>query len=162
MKDLPVQDPLARQTPPIPGPPPYVGPASQHVSAPSYWTAPPLPDPRRTAMWAHLGALLMDLGGLLTCGITSLLLWIPPLVIHNGRSAGDPFVRRHARQALNFAFTELLAVLVLLVLFAVAAPLAVPLTLAVCVTTVVLRIIAATAANRGEPYVYPLAIPFLS
>jgi uncharacterized protein len=103
----------------------------------------------------------MDVGGLLTCGVTSLLMWVPPLVIHNGQNAADPFVRHHARQALNFAFTELVASVVLILLIGMAGVLGLLLTLVAFVLTIVLRILAASAASRGELYVYPLAIPFL-
>ncbi|TDD45811.1 DUF4870 domain-containing protein [Nonomuraea terrae] len=116
-------------------------------------------------MWTHLGALLLDVGGLLTCGISSLLLWIPPLVILNGPSGTDPFVRRHARQSLNFAFTELItaAVLVMVVYTTggLGALLAIPLALVIWIAAIVFRILATTTATRGTPYDYPVSIPFL-
>ncbi|PZG16617.1 DUF4870 domain-containing protein, partial [Nonomuraea aridisoli] len=120
---------------------------------------------RSTAMWTHLGALLLDVGGLLTCGVSSLLLWIPPLVILNGPSGADPFVRRHARQSLNLAFTELIAAAVIAMAVSttggIGVLLAIPLALVIWIAATVFRILAATTANRGLPYHCPVAIPFL-
>ncbi|NRQ32623.1 DUF4870 domain-containing protein [Nonomuraea sp. NN258] len=150
----------------------WSGPEPHWPAAPPYWSwwirqqpwsVPPASgQARSSAMWAHLGALLMDVAGLVTCGVTSLLIWIPPLVILNGAAGADPFVRHQARQSLNFAFTELIASFALLFLVLVTGGLAIVLALAMWVVFIVFRIMAATAANRGEPYRYPLAIPFLA
>lgn len=70
-----------------------------------------------------------------------------------------PFVRGHTATALNFQLTMIIAAAVgaitvwLIIGFFII--------IAVSIIIVVLSIIAAIAANRGEAYVYPLTIPFI-
>ncbi|MFC0860854.1 DUF4870 domain-containing protein [Sphaerimonospora cavernae] len=112
-------------------------------------------------MWAHLGALLLNIGGLVTCGISSLLLWLPPLVIYNSERGRDPFVRQHAKEALNFALTELVVSLLLLVPMMVVGVLVLLVALPIFIVAIIFRAMAATAANRGDWYRYPISIPFI-
>jgi hypothetical protein len=93
-------------------------------------------------MWA----LFANLGGIFFS-------FIPPLVIYLIYKDRDPFIRRHATQALNFqiivAIAEIVSVVLMIVLIGF-------LTLAaVVVCAIVFPIIASIAANKGEEYTYP-------
>ena len=101
-------------------------------------------------MITHLLAftgLIIPLGGI-----------VGPLVMWLTQREKHPFVDEAGKQALNFnisiviyAIVSAIAILILIgILFLVA----------VVVVWVVFVIIAAVKANNGEPYSYPLAIPF--
>jgi uncharacterized Tic20 family protein len=81
--------------------------------------------------------------------------FIPSLIVYLVYKDRDPFLHRHAVQALNFqiivaiAFFATWILTIIFVLFA-------PLMFAVWVCMVVFSIIAAMAANKGEEYTYPL------
>lgn len=100
-------------------------------------------DPRTMAMLAQLLAIFTGFLG--------------PLVIYlvNGPN-GDPFVRHHSAEALNFQITTLIAAvaaavsLILLVGF-VLLPV-------VVIGALVLELVATLAANRGEWYRFPINI----
>ncbi len=102
-------------------------------------------DPKTVAMLTHLAGIFFG--------------FIPALIVYLLKP-NDPFVRHHAAQALNFeitliiaytAATVLIIVLIGLLLFPI-----------VFVVSLVFHIAAAVAANRGEWYRYPIAIPLLS
>jgi uncharacterized Tic20 family protein len=113
-----------------------------------YQTVRPL-SPSDEKLWATL----IHLGGIF-------LHFLPALVGYLLLKDRGPFVRDHTKNALNFQLTVLLGNIVgiftswffvgLLVLLAVA------------VVNIVFCIIAAVAANRGQVYVYPLAIRFIA
>ncbi|MFE1415553.1 DUF4870 domain-containing protein [Streptomyces sp. NPDC058746] len=101
--------------------------------------------------------LLLCWGGVLTCGVTSLLLWIPPLAM---RGTHDPLRRQHATQALNSALTQLTLTIPALTLCC-AVPIAGALVvLAYCVAWTVFAITAATAASERKPFRYPSLFAF--
>lgn len=85
--------------------------------------------------------------------------FVPALVGYLVLKDRGPFVRGHSATALNFQLTMIIASIVggvltlILVGFLILA--------AVPILVLVLSIIAALAANRGEAYVYPLTIPFV-
>jgi uncharacterized protein len=136
-------------TSPAPAPGPSYGPPA----APSY-TGQIQPmsaaDERTWGMFAHLAPFVGALVGLPFLG---------PLVVFLIYKDRSPFVRRHAVESLNFQLTLLIgyvisAVLMLVIIgFFTAA--------AIAIASIVLQILAAVAANRGEDYRYPLTIRFV-
>lgn len=70
-----------------------------------------------------------------------------------------PLIRQHSGTALNFQLTMLIASLIGAVLTIVL--IGIFILLAVSVVVIIFSIIAAVAANRGETYVYPIAIKFI-
>jgi uncharacterized Tic20 family protein len=118
---------------------------------------PPSEDARRWAMIAHLSAF---------AGAWLALAFVGPLVVYLIKQDDDPFVRDQAAEALNFNLSILLysfvggIVLVLLILLLVGL-LLIPLVIAAAIAWIVLVIVAAQRANRGEAYRYPLTIRFV-
>ena len=102
----------------------------------------------------RLWATLIQVGGII-------IGFISPLVGYLVLKDRSAFVREHAKTALNFQITLVIAYVVAYILTAVTLGLLFFLPLAVWVLNVVFSIIAAMAANRGEPYTYALAIPFV-
>jgi uncharacterized Tic20 family protein len=121
-------------------------------------TTPPPASPDQTVqplrpgdekLWAtliHIGGIFLD--------------FLPALVGYLLLKDRGPLIRDHTRTALNFQLTVLLGTIVgiftswFFVGFLVL--------LVVAVLNIVFSIIAAVAANRGETYVYPLAIRFIT
>jgi uncharacterized Tic20 family protein len=110
------------------------------------------------AVAAHLSALIS-----LVIGFN----FLGPLVIYLLRRDGDAFTRTHAAEALNFNLSAFLyaivggLVLVLLIIFLIGLVL-IPLAIAAAIAWIVLVIVAAMHAGRGEPYRYPATIRFVS
>ncbi|MEI2702342.1 MAG: DUF4870 domain-containing protein [Baekduia sp.] len=108
------------------------------------------------AVLAHLSALIALVVG---------FVFIGPLVVYLLKR-DDPFVRRHAAEALNFNLSVTIYgivggfILVLLIIFVVGL-LLIPLAIAAGVAWFVLVILAAIKANNGEEYRYPLTIRFV-
>ncbi len=94
-------------------------------------------------MWS----LFAHIGGLLTT-------FIVPLVIYLIYKDRDPFIRRHAAQALNFQIIIAIAYFVSsLLIFVVIGFITYPLAF---IISVIFSIMAAMAANKGEEYTYPM------
>jgi uncharacterized protein len=133
----PSDQPPPQQPYNTPPPPPMGG------QAPAYGTpaqAPVSPsDARMWSMFAHIGGLLT---------------WIiAPLVIYLIYKDRDPFIRRHATQALNFQIIISIGYFVsFLLIFVLIGLLGYPLFF---VVSVVFSIMGALAANKGEEYAYP-------
>ena len=129
------QQPYAAQPPP-PSPPPGQAPAyGQPAQAP---VSPS--DARMWSLFGHVGGIFFG--------------FIPSLIIYLMYKDRDPFVRRHATQALNFQ-------IIMTIIYAVSVPLmAIGIGLltwaAAGIAVLVFSIIAAMAANKGEEYTYPL------
>ncbi len=97
-------------------------------------------DERLWATMAHAGALVAG--------------FVAPLVIYLVYKDRSPFIRRHAAQALNFHIMMLLGLMVTWVLmFVVIGVLLLPL---IVLAALIVPIVAAVAANRGEEFSYPL------
>ena len=129
--------------PPPPSPPPYDdADAAQNHALPSEG------DERNWAMLGHLSALI---GAVLpTANI-----WAP-LIVWQMKKDTMPFAADQAREALNFNITAGIAALIALVLkFVLIGFLLFPL---VVIAWLVLTVIAALAASRGEHYRYPFAL----
>ena len=109
------------------------------------------------AMAAHLTALAALIVGLPFVG---------PLIIYLMKKE-NPFVRRHAAEALNFnlsimLYTLILGIVTVILLFLIIGILLFPLFFVLFIAWLVLVIMAAVAASRGEEYRYPLTIRFVS
>jgi uncharacterized Tic20 family protein len=109
------------------------------------------------AMGAHLSALGALLFGLPFMG---------PLIIYLVKKE-NPFVRRHAAEALNFNLSMMLYTIVLafataVLVFVVVGFLLIPLFLVLFAVWFVFVIVASVAASRGEEYRYPLTIRFVN
>ena len=109
--------------------------------APGQWGGAPQvsSDDRTWALLAHLSIFVLGLIG--------------PLVIYLVKKDSSPFVRQHAAEALNFHITLTLAAIVSFVLLLVL--IGALLLLAIGIAAVVLSILAAIAASKGDPYRYP-------
>ncbi|HLV03124.1 DUF4870 domain-containing protein [uncultured Georgenia sp.] len=160
----PQQPPFPGQ-PPHPGQPPYQG-GPYPPPSPGY---PPHPgqgpyyrqpggDDRTIAVLAHLSPLIAIV---LSAGLLSFL---GPLIVWLIWKDRSPLVRNAAASAFNFNMTVWLAnVLAFAVIFTVVLiPLSIVLWVGAFVAQLVLSIMGALAANRGEVYRYPLQVPLLS
>jgi uncharacterized Tic20 family protein len=112
------------------------------------YAAQPTMSPADEKMWATL----THVGGIL-------FYWLVPLIAYLVLKDRGPFVRWHTRQALNFHITLVLAYAAGFVLSLVLVGYLV--LLAAGIVQIVLGIVAAVAANRGEFYRIPLAIEFV-
>ncbi len=133
---------MSNAQPPPPPPPPGYGPGTPWTSTPSRLSP---QDERMWGMFAHLSALVAAMVALAFLG---------PLIVMLTMGERSAFVRRQAVEALNFQITLYIAVAVsalsiLLLVGLVLLP-------AVLIGWLVLTIIAALAANRGEDYRYPI------
>lgn len=110
-------------------------------------------DERMWATFAHLGivaGLVIPLGSILA-----------PLIIWLVQKDKSGFIDEHAKEALNFQITMLIAFIISGILMLVI--IGFFLIIAVAIIDLVYSIIAATKANNGEPYKYPknLCIQFI-
>ena len=145
MSEIP-KDPSAQgdQAPPQPYTPPPPPPPPMSEPGPAYGAqaqAPVSPsDARMWSLFAHVGGIFFG--------------FIPSLIIYVMYKDRDPFVRRHATQALNFQIIVAIIYVVSVPLTAIGIGL---LTWAAAgIAVLVFSIIAAMAANKGEEYTYPL------
>jgi uncharacterized Tic20 family protein len=122
----------------------------------------PAPEPsessRNWAVAAHLSAI---------AAMIVALAFLGPLVVYLAKKDDDAFVREQAAEALNFQLSWLiygfvggivLAVLIILVVGLVLIPVAI----AAAIAWLVLIVVAAVRAGRGEHYRYPLTIRFIT
>jgi uncharacterized protein len=122
------------------------------MSDPSDTPAPgtaPTENERTWGMLAHLSALTGVVVWLLGCIIGPLAVWI-------ARRDQSPFVAEHAREALNFNITVVLAALVCMLLMLVFVGFI--LGTALFVVWLVFTLIAAIKASEGEHYRYPFSL----
>jgi len=108
-------------------------------------------DERLWSTLTHIGALVLSGGG---AG------WLVALIAYLVLKDRGPFVRSHTATELNFQLTLLIAYVAGLILSIVVVGIFV--LIAAWVLSIVLGIIAAVKANKGEYYEYPVAIKFLS
>ncbi|WTL69482.1 DUF4870 domain-containing protein [Streptosporangium sp. NBC_01495] len=97
--------------------------------------------------------MLAHLLGLLTS-------FVGPLVLYLAKKDESPYVRDQAAEALNFQLTVLIAYVVSWVLAFVL--IGFVLMFFLWIGSIIMTIIAAVAANRGERYRYPMNIRFIS
>lgn len=102
---------------------------------------------------AHWGALIA------TVASGSALGFLVPLIIMLTKGQSDPFVRANAAESLNFNLTVLLGMIVsavlVLVFVGIVGLIVIP------IVALILQILGAIAANRGEVYRYPVSIRFV-
>jgi len=123
---------------------------------PPRYSAPPLtPGEERT--WSILTHVIAGGLNLLTGGLFAGL--IGAIVIYVIYKDRGPLIRQHATTTLNFQITLIIVEIIgwitsfiIIGLFILAAA---------WIVNIVFSIMGALAANRGEPYTYPLAIRFI-
>ena len=118
-------------------------PVNPYAAAPS-----PL-SPSDERLWAtliHVGGIFFG--------------FLVPLIGYLVLKDRGPLVRQHSATALNFQLTVLIGYVASWILMFVMIGFVTY--LAVWVYSIVFAIIAAVAANKGEGYKYPLAIPFIN
>ncbi|MET8046675.1 DUF4870 domain-containing protein [Streptosporangium sp. NPDC005286] len=98
-------------------------------------------------------AMLAHLLGLLTS-------FVGPLVLYLAKKDESPYVRDQAAEALNFQLTVMIAYFVCMVLVFVL--IGFVLMFLVWIGSIIMMVIAAVAANRGENHRYPMSIRFVS
>lgn len=132
---------------PTPSAAPYGAPNAAPYAAP-YAGGPVGPVPLSDSD-ARLWSLLAHLGGLLFSFVAPLVIWL----VFRERSR---FVDEHAKEALNFQIALVIAYVVgsvltlVLIGFVILA--------AAGIAALVFSILAAVAANKGEPYRYPVTL----
>lgn len=105
-------------------------------------------------------ASLAHWGGLVATMLTgSSLGFLVPLIIMLTKGQTDPFVRAHAVESLNFNLTVLIGMIVSAVL--VLAFVGIVGLIVIPIVAIILQILGAVAAGRGEPYRYPISIRFV-
>ncbi|WEG08355.1 DUF4870 domain-containing protein [Microbacterium horticulturae] len=131
--------PIPPQQPPVPPQQPPQGP---------YGQAPQPMNPADEKLWAtliHIGGIFFE--------------FIPALIGYLVLKDRGPFINGHAKTALNFQLTLLIAEIVgwitavFIIGFIILA--------AVYIVRIIFSIIAAVKANQGQFYMYPLSIPFI-
>ena len=123
--------------------PPYQPPYEPQPMSPS--------DERMWATFAHLAPFAGALIGLPFLG---------PLVIYLIDKDRSAYVRSQSSESLNFQLTLLIGYLVSFVLALVA--IGFVLLFVIVIASIVLQILGALAANRGEDFRYPMTIRFVS
>lgn len=99
-----------------------------------------------------LWATLIHIGGIFFA-------FVPALIGYLVLKDRGPFVREHTRTALNFQITMAIASIVGTITSFII--IGIFILIAVGIVVIVFSIIAAVAANRGQPYSYPLTIAFI-
>lgn len=151
-QDQPTEGELPYSGQPASGQPPYSG---QPAPPPPPPPAPAYGQPQAygqaqapvSASDARMWALLANLGGIFFSFIAPLIVY----VIYKDR---DPFIRRASAQALNFQIILAIGYFISFILTFIIIGIFTFIALAVC--SIVFPILAAVAANKGEPYDYPL------
>ena len=138
---------MTAETPVPPPPPPTDVPPPPAPGSP----AEPTPDERTWATMAHASALIaMVVGGLMILG---------PLVVWLIKKNESAYVDYHGKEALNFQITmfgvDICAVVVGIATCGIGLIVLLPL---VVLANIILTILAAMAANRGEMYRYPFTL----
>lgn len=136
---------MSDTTPPPPPPPPASPPPPPQNP---YQQSQPL-SPADEKLWAtliHIGGIIFG--------------FLPALIGYLVLKDKGPFIRGHSATALNFQITLLIAYVVGTILTFII--IGVFILAAAWVCAIVFGIIAAVKANQGQPYVYPIAIKFVS
>lgn len=152
----PAQPPFPNTPTPPPAAPVYGGGYGQ--PARQYGRSAAASEDQTWAMFSHLSA---GIGALVSVGWLS---FVGPLIIYVAKKDSSPFVRNAAAGAFNFALSMAIASIVGLVLTVtvVLAVIGIPLMVVGAVLPIVLGIIGAVKASKGEAYTYPFQLKVLS
>ena len=166
----PAPQPPFEQTPPHPTQPYQAGsPPQPPYGQPPYGQVPGPPQapiyagyagpvgvlsPQEERTWGMIAHLAPFAGGLIG------LPFVGALVVFLMYKDRSPFVRRHALESLNFQITLLIGYLISFVLMLVLVGFVLLGILAIA--SIVLQIMAAVAANRGDEYRYPFTLRLIS
>ncbi|WP_026115619.1 DUF4870 domain-containing protein [Nocardiopsis kunsanensis] len=108
-------------------------------------------------MLAHLSGFILACVG-----------WLPPLAIHLAKRKQSAFVRHHSSEAANFQFTLLIPYIIALatfislgIFFPTLSWIGSALFALIWIVAIVFGVLAATSANKGHWYRYPLSIRLL-
>ncbi|MCL2515477.1 MAG: DUF4870 domain-containing protein [Microbacteriaceae bacterium] len=115
---------------------------------------------REERQWSVLTHVIAGGINVISAGLfTGLIAAVVMYIIWKDRG---PFIRGHVTSTLNFQITLIIAEIVAWILTAtvILSIIGVPLIIAIIVLNIVFSIMGALAANRGEPYTYPLSIKF--
>jgi uncharacterized Tic20 family protein len=113
---------------------------------------------RNWAVGAHLSALVAVWLGFGFLG---------PLIVYLIKKDDHPYIRQQAAEALNFNLSVFIyaivgGVIFVILLVLLVGILLIPFVIAAAIGWLVLVILAATKASKGEPYRYPLTIRFVN
>lgn len=97
--------------------------------------------------------VLTHLGGAIFSFIPSLIVWLL-------KKDENAYIGEQAREALNFQVTVIIAQIISSILTVIL--IGFFLMMAVWIANIVLSILAAVAASKGEPYKYPFALRLIS
>ena len=145
----PSEQPFASSQPPPSQPPPQPPPPAQPLPAPG-----PRMSPDTERSWAVASHLSAFVAAYVALG------FLGPLVCMLAIGDRSPAARRHAVEALNFNLTWLLYIAVSAVLTVILVGFV--LLVALAIAYVILVIMAAVAASRGEEFRYPLTLRLVS
>lgn len=106
----------------------------------------PSADEKNIVVLTHLGGAIFS--------------FVPALIVWLLKKDENAFIGEQAREALNFQITVIIAHIVSWILMVIL--IGFVLMLAVWVANIVLCILAAVAASKGEPYRYPFALRLIS
>ena len=113
-------------------------------------------------MWSMLINLATVVGAVLSGGTLTIVAVLVIWLVYRERSALIDF---HGKQQVNLAITTLLAAIVAgigtLITLGIGGLVLIPLMIVFGIYVIVISIIAAVAANKGEYYNIPLTIPFI-
>jgi len=131
--------PIPPQQPPQQPPVPPQGP---------YGQAPQPLNPADEKLWAtliHIGGIFFE--------------FLPALIGYLVLKDRGPFINAHAKAALNFQLTLIIAWIVgIITTFLI---IGIFIIIAAAIVNIVFSIIAAVKANQGQFYTYPMTIPFI-
>jgi uncharacterized Tic20 family protein len=118
----------------------------------------PSADAMQWAMIAHLSALI---------GLVTGMSFLGPLVVYLVKKDEDPYIREQAAEALNFNLSVLIYGFVLglatvILLIVLVGLLLIPVLIAGAIAWLILVIMGAVKAGRGEPFRYPLTLRFVN
>lgn len=99
-----------------------------------------------------LWAILVHIGGIF-------FNFLPALIGYLVLKDRGPFVRQHTGAALNFQITLAIALFAGVILSVIG--IGILILFAASIVNIIFSILAAVAANKGEGYVYPIAIKFI-
>lgn len=124
----------------------HVAPLPQAGAAPSFNTAMVTTDQRNYALFMHLGSLFLG--------------FLVPLIMWLIKKDESTFIDHHGRGLMNWNISLIIYTVVSIILFLLL--IGFLMLLALVILHLVFSILGAVAANKGEPFSYPLAIPIFS